>query len=415
MAMNVAHISQRVIGRLRHMAHWRCKEPVLIFESDDWGLIRHASARLLRQWGEPGEWADEELETPQELERLYRVLNGYTDLTGRPACFVSNFVVANPDFEAIARDHYTTYYDLSISQTSPDDLKAGWYDGYQRRVFYPQYHARAHLWPGRWLRDLRTDAPGARQLLDARCYGGLSLLHGQGWRYHSEYLNWDTGEDWSDASLDSWLNHGQALFQAFWGYYSRSTIPPHYLFTPQTCRSWRKTNIQFIQGCNYRILRSPGKPTDQRISISHALGEHSPEGLTLVSRNVKFDPRPQRPKHGVETALRQIEVAFRHRIPAIVDTHRINYTGTWGNQAVEALAALLAAVAPYRPRILTTVELGEAINSNGAYKDVWTGQTQNLSSLDTPSRRAVRIGLQRYHQLRVSRHSRFSHAAAVSI
>ncbi|MCC7450189.1 MAG: hypothetical protein IT324_22415 [Anaerolineae bacterium] len=401
--MHFSSISQRVIGRLRRMAHWRCQEPVLIFESDDWGLARHASAHLLRSFGEPGEWADEELETPQELAGLYRVLERYIDPTGRPACFVSNFVVANPDFEAIEQDHYSAYHDLPINQTSPASLQTAWRDGCQRRVFYPQYHARAHLWSERWLHDLRTNAPGARRLFEARCYGGLSLLRGEGWRYHSEYLNWDSGAEWASPNLDSWLASGLNLFRTFFGGGSRSTIPPHYLFTPRTCQAWHKAGIQYIQGSNYRTLRPHRPQTGERIAISHALGEHSPEGLTYMARNVKFDPRPQRPANGVKAALRQIEAAFRSHIPAIIDTHRINYTGAWGQQGIAALDDLLTAVASYRPRILTTVELGEAIHGAGAYRDIWSGQAQQLSALDTPFRRALRLGLQRYNHRLSSR------------
>jgi hypothetical protein len=262
------------------------------------------------------------------------------------------------------------------------------------------------MWPDQWLGDLRADTPGSRALFDARCFGGLSLLEGQEWRYHSEYLNWETGLRWDDEKLDIWLQGGLSHFQGLFGYGSRSTIPPHYLFTPNTCRAWQKAGIQFIQGTNYRILHSRKSQNGKRDAVNHTLGERTPEGLTFIARNVKFDPRPQRPRHGVEAALEEIEGAFRNRVPAIVDTHRINYTGDWSHQAIEALASLLSAVTKYRPHILTTVELGEAINQNGTYQDVWTGQIRHLSSLDTPMRRAVRVILQAYHLRRAANATR---------
>src|SRR5262249_40093260 len=147
---------------------------------------------FLQAYGEPSGWAEEQSETPEDLMRLYEVLDKHRDPEGRPASFNANFIVGNPDFEAISRDDFQNYHDNPIGQD--EKLKKSWLEGYQQRVFYPQYHGRSHFWPEAWLRDLRDGTPGAREAFDGRFHGGIALLKKQGWRYHSEYTDWKTGK-----------------------------------------------------------------------------------------------------------------------------------------------------------------------------------------------------------------------------
>lgn len=182
------------MGNIRFQAHWRCAEPVIIFESDDWGFNPKACASLLKKYGTPSPWAEEQLETGEDLEALYQILEEYRDSNGRPACFVANFIVRTPDYYKIQRHRYEMYTDIPIFHAVPERLIEKWREGLTRKVFIPSYHVRSRFCPDRWLEDLRTDVLGARDLAACQCLGGLSLLEGQGWRYHSEYLDWQTGK-----------------------------------------------------------------------------------------------------------------------------------------------------------------------------------------------------------------------------
>jgi hypothetical protein len=389
---NKLAFQNRVVRKLHYWADWRCLEPVVVFESDDWGMERRACADFIRTFAAPGDWADEELETSDDLARLYKVLERHCDPNGRAASFTANFVVANPDFESIARDQFTHYYDTPIGQK--DELKQHWIEGYQRRVFFPQYHGRSHFWPDAWLRDLRDGIPGAQRMFERRYHGGLSLVQGEDWRYHSEYTYWPTGEERTNDELRTWLVGGLEFFHQVFGFFPRSTIATHYILTPAMADAWRLAGGEFVQGTNYRIMRGAG---GRFRSLSHTLGERFADGLLLLGRNVKFDPRPQRAQHGVKFAFRQIKRCFESHVPALIDTHRINFTGRWRDQSIGALDSLLCALRPYRPRFLTTVELGEAIAQNGIYHDVWTGEKRSLRPLDRTWRKLLRFQFRPYH------------------
>src|SRR5436190_5466834 len=342
------------LRRLYYWSQWRCAEPVVILESDDWGLARLPCSEFLRTYGEPGSWADEQMETPEDLAKLYEVLDSHRDAAGRPACFTANFIVGNPDFEAISREGFTKYYDIPIGQD--EELKKQWLEGLERRVLYPQYHGRSHFSSEAWLSDLRDGIPGAREMFDQRYHGGISLLKKNGWRYHSEYTDWKTGKSREHDELMNWLKVGVEYFQQLFGFFPRSTIASHFVFTPEIARAWHAIGGQFVQGTGYRIVRlSAGG----MLVLTHALGERSPEGLLLMRRTVKFEPRLG--KASYDNALRQADQCFRGNIPVIIDTHRINYTGRWRDEGLRSLDSLLQALQVYRPRFLTSVEMGEAI------------------------------------------------------
>lgn len=383
----------RIIGRLRRLTHWRCAEPVLVFESDDWGLERRASSERLRAFGEPGEWADEEMETAEDMRRLFDVLDRHRDVTGRSAVFSANFIVTNPDHDAIARDRYGVYHEIPIS--TREDLCVAWREGMERRVLLAELHGRRHFSVEEWLADLRRDVPGARELSSEYRHGGLSLLKGQNWRYHTEYVSWRTGVEPDEKTLAAELKNSLDILEGIFGRRPTSTIAPHYIFSSRIEKAWRDAGLRFVQGANYQILRSEngGHGT---VSASHPLGERSPSGLLYLHRFIRFEPRPERPHQGIAAALGSIRRCFDQRIPAVVDTHRINFTGRYREGGLRALDELLHALKPLRPLFLTTGELGEAVERRGPYRDVFTGTERPLTVFDSVLRRALRVAVGRW-------------------
>ena len=120
------------------------------------------------------------------------------------------------------------------------------------------------------------------------------------------------------------------------------------------------------------------------------MGERLPQALCCLTRNVRFEPHPTEKGRGIEDANRQILDCFRGHIPAVIDTHRLNYTGPWRADAVQALERLLAESQSHKSRYLSSVELGQAICQNGHYQDIWTGEDRHLTPIDPPWRRLLR-------------------------
>ncbi len=359
---------KRIQGTTRYLSHIKFTEPILVFESDDWGMERKSSAKLIQKFGQPGEWAEEQTESVEDLQKLYETLERHRDTRRRPACFTANFIMANPDFDRIERDAFLHYHDVPLDVSLSESIRQQYKAGIDRKCFSPQYHGRRHFWAETWLKDLRENVPGSRELFTERCHGGLSLLKGEGWRYHSEYVDWGSGAIEAEETILHSMKGDFDVFEKLFSYKPLSAIPPHYIFTSEVEKAWKRLGIRYVQGAGYRLVREKNGSTRTR---SHYLGEVSPENLIYSIRTVKFDPRPSRPAHQWQAAFRQIESCFKHGLPAIVDTHRMNYTGIYRDEGLHQLDALLQACRVYQPLFLNSVELGDAISRNGEYIDVF--------------------------------------------
>jgi hypothetical protein len=330
--------------RARLWAAFRCEEPVVVLESDDWGLRRRPCRDEVAAWGTPSDWADEHEETPADVERLAEVLDRHG------AVLTANLVAANPDHEAIAADDFATYHDRPIDQTLAPEVLAGLRDG----PFSLQLHGRAHVDVDRWLADLRDDEPGARALFAAGADGGLALVKEHGWRYHSEQVSWSSGAHRSTEELVTWLRPAVETVGRVAGTPPRAAVAPHYVLSDEGEAAWAELGIKFVQAAERRL-----RPGDERSSY---LGQRGPGGLVHLTRNVRFDPRPSR-SHDASAQLRRCVAVG---LPAVVDTHRINYTGPWATDALRELDALLDEADALGARYLSTPALGDAVRGDGS-------------------------------------------------
>jgi len=130
--------------------------PLVLLQSDDWGrvgvrdregyeLLRHSEVHL----GEnPYDYYS--LETAEDVIALRDLLKRHRDSTGRPACMVMNFLLANLDFKKIADTGFEQIHLLPLSQGLPGDWKRpGLFEAYRQGisddVFYPALHGLTHF------------------------------------------------------------------------------------------------------------------------------------------------------------------------------------------------------------------------------------------------------------------------------
>jgi hypothetical protein len=379
----------RVARRGRLWAGFRCEEPLVVLESDDWGLRRRPAAEEVARWGTPSGWADEHGETAEDLDRLTRLLAGHTDPDGRTAALTMNVIAANPDREAIEAGGFEAYVDRPVDETLPAEVRGRLRAGVAAGQLSLQLHGRAHFNVERWLADLRSGEPGARELFTAGVDGGLSLTREHGWRYHSELLDWTAGTHRSTAELVAWLSPAVDTVERLGGVRPRSAVAPHYVLSDEAEAAWAELGLEFVQSAE-RQLR-PGH-ADAKVSY---LGQPGRDGLVHLTRTARFDPRPGRQGHHVADAAAALRRCFDQGLPAVVDTHRINFTGPWAARAVDELDELLAVADEGGARYLTTPELGEAVRDDGSFVDAVTGAGRRLTPVGSMARAVTRPVLSR--------------------
>ena len=122
--------------------------PLVLLQSDDWGRVGvrdREGYELLRSSGihlgeNPYDYYS--LETAEDVIALRDLLKRHRDSTGRPACMVMNFLLANLDFQKIADTGFKDIHLKSLSQGLPGDWKRpGLFEAYRQGisddVFYP--------------------------------------------------------------------------------------------------------------------------------------------------------------------------------------------------------------------------------------------------------------------------------------
>jgi len=128
--------------------------------SDDWGMCAWCPTAQVYEEIHPLEymrtpWPSGILETPRDMDVLFALLEEFRGGGDLPCVIQPFYVVSSPDYAAIEANGFTRYADIS--------LDAGASPGWERGVWQPGYHARAHHFsPRRWIERLQTghrDAP----------------------------------------------------------------------------------------------------------------------------------------------------------------------------------------------------------------------------------------------------------------
>src|SRR5580765_5331069 len=130
--------------------------PLIILQSNDWGRVGvrdREGYELLRASGihlgeNPYDYYS--LETAEDVIALRDMLKRHHDSTGRPACLVMNFLLANLDFQEIADKGFKDIHLRPLSRGLPGAWKRpGLFEAYRQGisddVFYPALHGLTHF------------------------------------------------------------------------------------------------------------------------------------------------------------------------------------------------------------------------------------------------------------------------------
>lgn len=318
---------------------WRSKRPILIIESDDWGAEHIPSADVIKQMDGTGFFPKHEqrslldgLETAEDVDKLCDLLNSHKNSDGNPAVLTANFIMANADFSAIKESDYSTFKLRTIDtgwnhEPDSDALWQSYREGIKSGVLVPQLHGIMHLCPEEWLKKLRQGDAVTLKAFDFQVIGedrtatGIGRLN-LGPIYHSDA-----------QTIRELVTAGASAFNRIFGYKSVTTIAPCYGWrSPETEEALLSNNVCVMQGREYQHLPNGGMKV-------HYMGERGTEGMFYMIRNCMLEPAGM--EATAEQCVGQIAKSFELGLPAIVCSHRNNYTSRVSPQARDkGLAAL---------------------------------------------------------------------------
>lgn len=371
-------IKSKLSVYLSNLLGWRTNQKIIVIECDDWGSIYIPDKRALEALKSKGIplknhfIKNDTLESNEDLEMLFDVLQKHKDASGRSVVMTGVNVVANPDFEKIKANGFSRYeYELfnKTAQRFPgsDKIYDLWKDGINHRLLVPVFHGREHVNVKRWMKLLRERNEAVRFAFD---YGVSTLIEDDKNNILPDTrAAFEIDDENEIIDLSEVITTGLKAFKELFGYHSTYFIPTNGYYNNALEKVLSNEGVKYI-GTSKIHNESLGNGI-YRKQIRY-IGKKNQLGQTFLTRNSFFEPTSwKHPYNGdsVGACLKEIEIAFRCRKPATIATHRANFVGTIDpeNRSVglRKLDILLSEILKRWPDsiFLTSMELGDLIKT----------------------------------------------------
>lgn len=359
---------------------WRTKRHVVVIESDDWGSIRMSSKEAFDRMLKAGMPVDrshynlyDSLECNDDLEQMYETLSKFKDSTGRHPVITGVNVVANPDFEKIKTNNFSEYIYEPYTETckrysNHDRVYDLWKEGIEKRLMLPIFHGREHLNAQFWMRALRDKNKSTLVGFDNEVTG-MPGIKGEKLPDFQAAFQIDTINDL--VYQKEVLKTGLDLFEELYGYRSRYFVPTNGPFNNTLEKDLYKHGVKYIN--TGKKQKEPLGNGQYKIN-TRFIGDKNQYGQIYITRNCFFEPSSsgfEKPANTdwINNCLKEIEIAFRWRKPAVISSHRVNYIGYLHpenrERSLKQLSELLGKMLKRWPGIefMTSPELGDLITS----------------------------------------------------
>ncbi|WP_309640391.1 hypothetical protein [Flavobacterium sp.] len=326
-----------IFMNLKNTIGWKTSRKIVVFSVDDYGNVRVNSKEARSKMDEVGMKiysrfdALDTLETKQDLEQLYEVLSSVKDKNNRSAVFTPFALPCNIDFETMESEDFqqfhfemlpVTYQKLATQQ--PEAYQGAWdlwQTGIEKGYLKPQFHGREHLNLHIFNDKLKKRDAELLTALKNKSYTSISDDEYPTMSSTAAFDFWDVKEN---ETLAPMIEEGLNLFEKVYGYRSNYCTPPVYNIHHSLFRTLHKNGVRFI---DFGLVRKEHQGFNQYKTSFNFIGKNTKQGLSIMVRNVVFEPTEDRGIDWVAFTMKQIDTAFRWSKPAIISSHRVNFCG----------------------------------------------------------------------------------------
>jgi hypothetical protein len=339
---------------------WKTQRKIVVIESDDWGSIRMPSKQvvdLFKSKNYPLEINKftlfDGLERQVDLEELFKVLESHKDEIGNNPVITACAVVANPDFDKIRESNFKEYFFEIIAETyknyGEENLLDFWIEnGIKKNLLYPQFHGREHLNPSRWLKVLQSNNQMEKEAFDNKTL--LGLIGGQTTDNDIYMAAFEAITEEDKESVSRITKEGLNMFEQTFGFKSLSFMPSQAKQFEELNETLMVCGVKFNQAGQFSL------PIENGIfkTINNFWGDVDKFGIKYWRRNCTFEPY-KGSKNPVDSCLQEIEIAFRCGKPAVINSHRINFTSRINKEhrdlSLQSLNDLLSKIIKKYPQV----------------------------------------------------------------
>lgn len=351
---------------LKNIIGKKTNRKIVVIHIDDYGSIRVKNAEARKKMMQAGLPLDnnryycfDTLCTTEDLQMMFDVLTSVKDKNGHFACITPFANVANPDFEKIRESGFTQYYRETFVDTfrrlgpAYDGAYELWKQGVAEDIFHPEYHGTEHICVRRFMRALQQGHKSTLLAFDNESVCLAALPGEKQIPFAPAVFNIEKPED--NEPLKEYIKVGCGIFKDKLGYYPKQFTPgngPHALSLNPTLYEY---GIRYIDAG--RRMSSPlGNGEFEKHSYYN--GKKDKYDMTYIVRNCVFEPYISdcsKNKQAVKICLDNVEAAFKMHAPAIISSHRVNFTGgiekTHRDESLKQLKTMLQEIVKRWPDV----------------------------------------------------------------
>lgn len=296
------------------------KDPVVIFESDDWG-----TGPLKQQ---------------EALTQINSVLSVFKDSNGQHPVMTLGIILAEPDKDRILASNCQHYYQRTLASNRYATLLQIIQKGINQGIFSIHLHGMTHFWPATLMKSMPHNLNVEKWLLESD-------------EYLTEDLPSELQSRWVDSSNLPSSNHNQdaidqavdeelLLYQTIFGQAADTVVPPTFVWTNIVEQAYAARGIETLitpgRQCTGRDSHGAPKPNGR-----YFLNAQEQEGLLYLVRDTYFEPSLG---HKAETTLQHIADKTSCGRPALLEMHRFNFieTAEKTSNSLQELEKLLALI-----------------------------------------------------------------------
>lgn len=297
---------------LPHYLRRKFNDKYIIIESDDWGMERALTSDTLEwmksKYGRENftRWTTDALETNEDLEMIFDLLNQYKKKYGSCPIITANFITHNIDYTKADKLYFKPLSEGFSNES--DDVREKYKYGMDNGFLFPQLHGFSHFNITSLENYFKSEE--GQESFSRRFFPAKSTI-----KYNLSFLQ---GELSIDNNESVRIKDASDVFRKMFGFYSSSLIPPTFILDKNLITLVISSKIKMIQSSN-RLTNSKKR----RYLVPYF---RKKSGIFWSIRNARLDPYPGY-DFNHEQCLKSIKKAFENYSPAIIDLHRVNISG----------------------------------------------------------------------------------------
>jgi hypothetical protein len=327
---------EEIILNAKNIIGWKTNRKIIVFSIDDFGNVRVDSKQARLEMDKQGLKilkhfdALDALESREDLEILFDTLTSVKDFKGKHPIFTAFCLPTNINFDKLKENNYSnyefetlpnTYQKLGLRFKNYERTWELWKEGINNNFLVPQFHGREHLNIKIFNELLKVKDHELLTALKNHSYTSIQNLSNKTISYTAafDFFNYE-----ENNSFHGIIKNGLDLFEEVYGNRAVHFNSPGGEENRIIHKYLLESGIKYIDA---KLIKMEHLGKGKYRKEFNYTGKKNKLGQIFLVRNCVFEPSDISRNNWLEFAIKQIEIAFRWNRPAIISSHRVNFSG----------------------------------------------------------------------------------------